>query len=55
MLRNSFILSKIKRLKFKKKFIEEQKIKKNGNNFPVNTDKLKDFKQKKDKSYPFFL
>ena len=55
MLRRSFRLSRIRRLALKEKRKNEEILRKKGHNYPVNTDKFKDFKKKVDKSYPFFL
>ena len=55
MLRRNFRFSRIRRLALKEKRKNEEILRKKGNNYPVNTDKFKDFKKKLDKSYPFFL
>ena len=55
MLRRSVRLSRIRRLALKEKIKNEEIMRKKGNNYPVNIDKLKDFRKKVDKSYPFFL
>ena len=55
MLRRNFRFSRIRRLALKEKRKNEQILRKKGHNYPVNTDKFKDFKKKIDKSYPFFL
>ena len=46
MLRRSFRLSRIRRLALKEKRKNEEILNKKGNNYPVNTDKFKDFKKK---------
>ena len=55
MLRRQFRISRLRRIALKEKLKEEEKIKKTGSNFPVNTEKNKDFKVKIDKKFPFLL
>ena len=40
---------------FKKKYEEEQKIKKNGSNFPVDLEKINSWKYKINNDFPFLL
>ena len=55
MLRRQFRISRLRRISLKEKLKEEEKIKKTGSNFPVNTEKNNDFKVKIDKKFPFLL
>ena len=54
MKRNIKIM-RIHRQHLKEKFIENEKIKKNGTNFPVDTEKLKTWKNKINRDFPFLL
>jgi len=54
MKRNIKIM-RIHRQYLKEKIIENEKIKKKGTNFPVDTNKLKDWKNKQNRDFPFLL
>ena len=54
-LRKNFKINRIKRIVKKKKILEEEKIKKNGTNFPVNIEKINNWKNKINRDFPFLL
>ena len=55
MLRKQFRINRLKRLALKEKLKEEEKIRKTGSNYPVNTEKNNNIKKKEDKKFPFLL
>jgi hypothetical protein len=55
LLRQNFKINRIKRIVKKKKMLEEEKIKKNGTNFPVDIEKINNWKNKINKDFPFLL
>ena len=55
MLRKQFRINRIRRIAFKEKLKEEEKIRKTGSNYPVNTEKNNNIQKKEDKKFPFLL
>ena len=60
MLRTSMMKRNLKMMRehrkyLKKKYIENKKIKEKGTNFPVNFDETNNWKNKKNKKFPFLL
>ena len=55
LLKRNLKIARKHRKYLKKKFGEEQKIKKNGSNFPVDLKKINSWKYKINNDFPFLL